>query len=461
MNHSSGSVFWHQGMFIQPQHFQLETLSWRGQLKPFYEGGYPFFWGVGSLEFDLLYPGSFSIAVRQGNFLFQDSTYTEFPGNALIETRSYELNWFDKNKLMRVYVGLKRMKLTGSNVTMTDENTTGKLKDTRFITLRNNEMPDLYSDGPAVPVMTLKYNIKIIFDHEITNFSDYLCIPVAILEITDGGVRFSENYIPPMFKFDASHQLQSKLRSFQKEMSGYLHQLSYNSLSESYSSLPVNFRDMGRLMMYQALSSSLPLIDHIMHAPGFHPWHIYSSLIQLAGMLRVYTGGETDPNGDQDVIPPYDHLELDNCFTVVIKIIGQSLSQACADREVTIRMTATSSGYSAEFPQGVLKGDFGCILALSNPSVNGNGVLRESLMSGSRLAAPVDLDHLIHHAMPGLNIIPLSSPPHRIRSHPGTEYFEIQCDGKLWENVVMSGQIALLWSESSPVVSANIIIYRN
>ena len=43
-------LFWHQGLFLQPQHFQLEGLHTRSLLAPFHEFLTPHFWGVGEHE---------------------------------------------------------------------------------------------------------------------------------------------------------------------------------------------------------------------------------------------------------------------------------------------------------------------------------------------------------------------------------------------------------------------------
>ena len=39
-------VFWHQGLFLQPQHFQLADLHQQERLLPFQRYLHPHFWGV-------------------------------------------------------------------------------------------------------------------------------------------------------------------------------------------------------------------------------------------------------------------------------------------------------------------------------------------------------------------------------------------------------------------------------
>ncbi|MDE3019819.1 MAG: type VI secretion system baseplate subunit TssK, partial [Nitrospirota bacterium] len=47
---SKKPIFWHQGLFLQPQHFQLSDLYAGFLQRPFADLGLPHFWGVGALE---------------------------------------------------------------------------------------------------------------------------------------------------------------------------------------------------------------------------------------------------------------------------------------------------------------------------------------------------------------------------------------------------------------------------
>ncbi len=44
------SLFWHQGLFLQPQHFQYSDLYHQTSYYPMIEIANPYFWGVARLE---------------------------------------------------------------------------------------------------------------------------------------------------------------------------------------------------------------------------------------------------------------------------------------------------------------------------------------------------------------------------------------------------------------------------
>ena len=72
-------LFWHQGLFLQPQHFQLQDLSFRSHLIPFQQYMQPHFWGVGAMEIEQGALGSGSFSLLTGQFLFPDGSYVDSP----------------------------------------------------------------------------------------------------------------------------------------------------------------------------------------------------------------------------------------------------------------------------------------------------------------------------------------------------------------------------------------------
>ncbi len=101
-------LFWHQGLFLQPHHFQLLDLTSQSQLSPFRDFLMPYFWGVWELEIHRAALGNRSFNALKGEFLFPDGTHVVFPGNALIEPRSFDEAWVEGGKPFTVFIGLRK-----------------------------------------------------------------------------------------------------------------------------------------------------------------------------------------------------------------------------------------------------------------------------------------------------------------------------------------------------------------
>ena len=48
--HADKPLFWHQGLFLQPQHFQLADLHQLHRFRAMRQYGLPYFWGVSGLK---------------------------------------------------------------------------------------------------------------------------------------------------------------------------------------------------------------------------------------------------------------------------------------------------------------------------------------------------------------------------------------------------------------------------
>ena len=160
-------LFWHQGLFLQPQHFQLLDLSVQSLLSPFHHFLEPHFWGIGGIEIQKASLGNGIFSLLEGSFLFSDGAYAVLPGNALIEARPFDEAWVEGGKPFPVYVGVKKWNPSGENVTVLERLENLLAVTTRFVTTADpEEVKDLHSGGPEGRVKRLSYALKIFWQTE-------------------------------------------------------------------------------------------------------------------------------------------------------------------------------------------------------------------------------------------------------------------------------------------------------
>ena len=100
-------LFWHQGLFLQPQHFQFLDLSFHSLLVPFQAFMEPYFWGNGRTRDPEGRPGNEVFHSSKGTFLFPDGTFAVFPENGHLEARPFEEAWVEGGKPFTVSSVLK------------------------------------------------------------------------------------------------------------------------------------------------------------------------------------------------------------------------------------------------------------------------------------------------------------------------------------------------------------------
>ena len=114
-------LFWRHGLFLQPQHLQLNDLFQESRLAPVWEFLQPYFWGVAEMNIQESALSTMSFEILSGKFLFPSGVYALFPGNAVIEPRSFVDACENWDKPITIYLGLRIMSQMEPNVTVVEE----------------------------------------------------------------------------------------------------------------------------------------------------------------------------------------------------------------------------------------------------------------------------------------------------------------------------------------------------
>lgn len=112
------NVYWHQGMLLQPQHFQLAELHQQFRFEPWLACGPPHFWGVGALSLAQAAIDRRVVEIRSARLLFADRSYVEYPGNAVVAARAFDPAWLDEGRALVAHVALRRLARGANNVTV-------------------------------------------------------------------------------------------------------------------------------------------------------------------------------------------------------------------------------------------------------------------------------------------------------------------------------------------------------
>ena len=214
-----GPVFWHQGLFLQPHHFQLLDRSVQMLLNPVGDYLAPHFWGVAGMEIRQASLGAGSLQLGRGTFMFPDGTYVEYPGNALVEPRHFEDAWVAGGKPFTIFLGLRKWNDLGENVTVVESlDDIGRVA-TRFAAPADaEEWKDLHAGGPPGQVKRLRHVLKLFWETEREQLGDYLLIPIAQLERMGEEIILSPRFIPPSLVVMASEPLLKTVKEIRDQI---------------------------------------------------------------------------------------------------------------------------------------------------------------------------------------------------------------------------------------------------
>jgi type VI secretion system protein ImpJ len=456
------AIYWHQGMFMQPQHFQMADLHNQFRNKPLLESGLPHFWGVGELELSSAAAANRSIQVERAQLLFPDRSYIEYPGNAVIAPRSFDSAWVEGDKPFTVYLGLRKMSDQEKNATLAASVTEAANAPTRYASLGNPpETPDLYSDGPPAQVRTLLHVIKVFFESELDNVGDYDLIPIARLTRDGDSIKLADNFIPPCYTLGGSEVLMRVIKDIRDELSGRTRQLQEYKSPREMQKAEFDASYMVFLLALRSLNRASPYLFHLTETKQVHPWLAYGALRQLIGELSSFSErfnmlGEASDGTPG--LPPYDHTELNKCFSRAHALISNLLNEITVGPEFLAILDYRDGYYTGELPHNFFdrRNRFYLVVRTEQEPK----WVADSLLHDARLAAAEDIPGLIAHALPGLEMIHMTAAPQGLPRRAYSYYFRIEQISQLWDSVERQGSIALQWLDAPEDMKAEIVVLR-
>lgn len=458
-----GAIYWHQGMFLQPQHFQLAERVQLLQQKPVTQSGLPHFWGVGELSLSAAAVANQRIEIRSATLFFADQTYVEYPGNAVIAERSFEAAWVQSDKPLRVYLGLRRFSPDGGNVNVAAQLSDSSQASTRYgATWRADDVSDLYGDGPVAQVRAMTHVVRVFFEHELGALQDYELIPIATLQSDGSSIRLSEDYVPPCYTLTGSPVLQQEVRDIRDELAGRARQLqAYKRPQDGQRMGGDGGTDVGLLLALRSLNRYCPLLQHVCEDVRVHPWHVYGLLRQVVGELSSFSErfnmfGEADDGSPG--LPAYDHRDLRRCFARARQLISHLLNEITVGAEFIVPLVLEGDLYTGVLPKRFFTEHNRFYLMVH--SMQGLEEIARAVETDARLGPTEEMPKLISLALPGLELSHLASAPRGLPRREDAHYFRIEQIGRQWEAIERDGQIALAWVDAPQNLRADVVVVR-
>jgi type VI secretion system protein ImpJ len=452
-------LYWHQGLFLQPQHFQLLDRHTRSLIEPLHQKLTPHFWGVGSMAVKSAALGNRSIGLTSGSFLFQDMTYAVVPDNAVIQSRPFESAWEDGGKPFMVYLGLKKFSPSGENVTVVEDmNRIGDVT-TRFAATDDaEEIKDLHGNGPNAQVRHLHLVLRFFWENEKDQLGDYELIPLVRLERQGDAIVLSDQFIPPCLNLGAVPVLERLVKEVRDQISARGRQLEAYKRDRGIHSAEFGSRDMVFLLALRSLNRYVSMLVHLTEAGQVHPWTVYGVLRQLIGEMttfseRISVTGTLDDG--TALIPAYRHQDLWHCFSSAQRLITQLLDEITSGPEYMMPLLFDGTYYATDLPPAIFEGRNRFYLALETET--DPQALMASVEQIAKFSSREYLPILIARSLPGIKLTYLQAPPQELPRRANTLYFQIDHHGDPWAQVQHGNNLALYWDSAPEDLKAELM----
>jgi type VI secretion system protein ImpJ len=428
-------------------------------LEPFSTLLTPYFWGLADLEVHAPALGNRTFQVLKADLVFPDGTHVVFPGNALLDPRSFEEAWVEGGKPLSIFLGLRKWNLLKENVTTVEAVKSVSEINTRFVTAADaEELPDLHEPGPQAGVSRLFHALRVFWGPEKEEIGDYDLIPVGQLERFGEEIRFSSRYAPPALILNASETLSKIVKEIRDQITARAHHLEEFKTQRGIHTAEFGSRDMVYLLALRSLNRYAPLLAHLTEVRQVHPWSVYGLLRQLIGELssfseRVNVLGEMDR---VPLLPPYDHLNLWDCFAAAQSLITQLLDEITAGPDYVIRLLFDGTYFASELAPVIFEGRNRYYLVFRTDT-DPKFVL-SSLASIIKISSREQLPILIARALPGISLEHLPVPPQELPRRAHCIYFQIDHHGDHWGLIEKGRNIAMYWDTAPEDLEVELMV---
>jgi len=455
-------LFWHQGLFLQPHHFQLSDLYHRSHTDPWYRFAVPHFWGAGSFKIDKDALSGHVFDMVSGEFVFPDHTHVVLGENALIQARSFETAWTDGGRPFDVFLGLKKWNNDTGNVTPVEDAGDLSRVSTRFFSLSSpKEVADLHEDGPKAEVREMQFLVKIFWETEMNFQGEYQLIPVARLKRRLEDVVLEKEFIPPCMTIAGSDVLSGIVKEIRDQVFSKSRQLEAVKRTKGVHTAEFGSRDMVYMMALRSLNRYVPLLIHMTGVVQCHPWAVYGLLKQIVGELSSFSVTVT-VTGELDdgtaLMADYDHQNLWDCFSGAQHLITRLLDEITAGPEYIISLPFDGTYFTADLAPTLFEGSSQYYLVME--SQNSTDMIIDAMAGIAKLSARESLPILIAQSLPGIHLSHLETIPQELPRKANAIYFRIDHHGKQWEPVPKGNNIALFWDMAPEDLAVELMIVK-
>lgn len=316
----SGDLYWHEGLFIQPHHFQKFQRGIEEQFQHEHSRSRCHSYGITSFDIN-------TVKIKEGYLEFNElsaympsGTYVDINTNAVlsgVSLKDYEGVLGDS---FLVYLGIPIWSNKRPNTAIEDS----KWQKDRLYNVEELNWNDEDNCENPMPILTRKIKLHLFFENE--NRDGYETIPLMKVEkqiLPDGQEvsKVSKNFIPPCYFISASAELLRifsdiiyKIRTAAKELDKMIKD------SEFFNDAPE--RLVKAFLRLSSLNSNGIFLSKIISQKNITPFDVYLKLVSLAGELAIIV-----PEFDLFAqVPDYNHEDLFVCLQKLKGAIEKLLS---------------------------------------------------------------------------------------------------------------------------------------
>ena len=438
-------VIWTEGTLLGPQHFQQNDRYYEHLQYLNMHRGHNFHWGIVSIDIEDAFLPQRQLFVNRCQALLQNGRWVDFDEKhedklvlQIPEDMSDDLN---------VYLTLPY------NQQVTDISGYPDISHGASGIGQYEMIGDVYDKSREREVLLARQNLKLVTDTEDLTGQSYLKIAELIFDSNIRNYKISKSFYFPVLQISACSNLTNWLSLFVLQLQHDCEYLkSFKNQQKNMATSLNKFNDLVT-QLHVSLMRALYQLYAVKQTALVHPYEIYQILSGLIGELRVFE------HVSDLSFPAYDHATNGKLFQN-IQDMYQSLFAKIKPVEKTTVTLSRSSAYgliSDKISPEHLKQNSICL------AIEPQGLSLEALKSLTtqiKIAAPSEIDTLVHSFTPGISLNLINAPDEeQSNTHKTIYYFQLDKKSPGWQTIVSEEQLVVFLGPELVHVPIHLIIY--
>jgi type VI secretion system protein ImpJ len=283
---------------------------------------------------------------------------------------------------------------------------------------------------------------RLSFELRRTAKPGYVGLPIArVLEVRDRAIVFDEKFAPPVLSCSAHPVVDGWI----DRVIGWID----NKLEElaRYAADPTAGGGLqsADYFILQLLNRHIPVLKHFRQSRYVHPERLYEEFVRIAGELATFATAERRARD----YPAYDHDNLEEVFTPIVRDIQDFLSAQLGRRAIRLEIIERApNAFVSTIRDRNLFRNAGLVLevAARRPLTE----IQQQFPHLFKVGPNTKMNEIVHAHLPGVGLVHLPTPPPQIRAITDHVYFLLDRQSPLWPEFSVASSIGMHFAGDWP-----------
>lgn len=447
-------ILWGEGLFLRPQHFQIQDTYHEQRLNQTIRSTIPFAYGVQSLKFDDTQLSTHVLALEQVSMLWQDGELYTAPARDLLP-EPVQLDDLNLRGEMIIYLALPILQPNKKNVAF--EEATQPSRYHSYL----SESHDLFTDASPAEITLVRRRAELKLresdidpNHDLDGF---LYLPIGkIKRHSSGTFELDHRFIPPILNIESCDFVINNLKRTLNVIKAKIKAIQANNRENEQKLIEFRSGDIVSFWLVNALNTAHATLGHLLQNPQIHPERLFFELLRLTGSLLTFSTAY-----EVDQLPQYNHHNLQESFTQLDLILRDLLDTIISSRYINIALKEIRPSYwVGSLESDKITRESRLYIAISSSMMQTHELI-QIVPLRFKVGTTVDVEQRVVSALPAVPIHHLMQVPTAIPVRSGVSYFEIEPHHELYQRMLESETICIYVPTGFQDISIELIAVMN